>query len=122
MIPQGVQRYLSFLIAFTIVGCSQPDASGSSTTATVNLAKASETKTIECEAAFAVGVEESEKATDGSTWTWLKAKDGTISQYCRRQVNGVVTAWDEASRQQKATHSLVFQSNPPMTRFATIRD
>lgn len=107
------------VVAIATSACA-PQNSTSTSTAKVNLAKASETKTIECEAAFAAGVEESEKATDGSTWTWLKAKDDTISQYCRRQVNGVVTAWDEASRQQKATHSLVSQSNPPMTRFETI--
>jgi hypothetical protein len=107
------------LIAFgiiTITACA-PQKTASTSTGTVNLAKASETKTIECEAAFAVGVEESEKATDGSAWTWLKAKDGTLTHFCQQQANGSIAAWDEASRENGATHSLTFFANGDAARF-----
>jgi hypothetical protein len=104
------------VLAIAVTACA-PQKSTSTSTGTVNLAKASETKTIECEAAFAVGVDESEKATDGSTWTWMKAKDGMISHYCQQQANGSIAAWDEVSRKNGAMHSLTSFSNGDAARF-----
>jgi hypothetical protein len=120
MIPQGAPRQLSVLIALIIAGCSQPDASRNSTTTTVNLARSTEIHTIECEAAFAGGGIKTDKADDGSTWAWVKGKDGTLSHYCRMQPNGAVSAWAEASRAQKATHSLIYRSDAATVRFVVV--
>ncbi len=120
MIPQEASRKLSVLIALIIAGCSQPDASRSSTTATVNLASSSEIHTIECEAAFAGGGIKTDNADDGSTWGWVKGKDGTLSHYCRKQPNGAVSAWAETSRAQNATHSLIYRSDAATARFVAI--
>jgi hypothetical protein len=110
---------LIFAVVTTLLATTAcaPQKSNSTATGTVNLAKASETKTIQCEAAFAIGVEESEKATDGSAWTWLKGKDGTLSHYCQQQANGSIAAWDETSRKNGATHSLTSFSNGDAARF-----
>jgi hypothetical protein len=103
----------------TVTACA-PQKSASTSTGTVSLAKASETKTIECEAAFAGGGIKIDKADDGSTWAWVKGKDGTLSHYCRMQPNGAVSAWAEASRAQKATHSLIYRSDAATARFVVI--
>lgn len=118
--PQGAHWYLSVVATLSIAGCSQPDASRGSTAATINLATSSEIYTIECEAAFAGGGLKTDKADDGSTWAWVKGKDGTLSHYCRKQPNGAVTAWAEVSRAQKATHSLIYRSDAATVRFVVI--
>lgn len=108
---------LSFAVC--VAACSRSPNGGVSSV-TINLAKASQTKTIACEAAFAVGPDRTDTADDGSTWTWLKGKDGTLTHHCRKQPNGAISAWGEASPNQAATHRLTFHSGQSLARFAPI--
>lgn len=119
-----MRQHRIFVIATAVVmsvtSACTPDQGKAVSTATVNLATSSEIHTIECEAAFAGGGLKTDKADDGSTWAWVKGKDGTLSHYCRKQPNGAVTAWAEASRTEKATHSLIYRSDAMTARFVVI--
>ncbi len=119
MAIQSKKLQFTVVLCLWLAGCGAASVRTTSY-ATINLVKASEIKTIECEAAFAVGVNESDKDDDGSSWTWLKSKNGTLCHYCRQQPSGIVTAWDEASRNQDATHSLTYRSDASTSRFAAI--
>ena len=119
MVIQSKKPKLTVVLCLCLAGCGTAPVQTTSS-ATINLVKASEIKTIECEAAFAVGVNESDKDDDGSSWNWLKSKNGTLSHYCRQQPSGIVTAWDEVSRNQGTTHSLTYRTDASTSRFAAI--
>jgi hypothetical protein len=110
---------LSLLMTSAVAACS--DETGQSyASMTVNLAQSDAPKQRQCVAAFREGEEEEMAGSDGSTWTWVKGPDNMLSHYCRRRSDGEVEAWDEASRNIGATHSLKFDSNDSPAVFQAI--
>jgi len=114
-------------IRFTLLGCfplvmltaCSPAGSGFSSM-TVNLAEAGGAKLSQCVAALASGHETEFAGSDGSIWIWVKGADEMLSHYCRKQRDGRVSAWDEASTSNGATHSLKFTSDDSPAVFQPI--
>ncbi|MFN3748097.1 MAG: hypothetical protein ACK4SJ_05360 [Sphingorhabdus sp.] len=91
-----------------------------SVSATVNLTEADQSKHNQCSAAFGAGERDEYMGSDGSAWIWLRGGDGTLSHYCRKQADGAVTAWIEASGRSLATHRLQIRSNDDPVFFKRI--
>ncbi len=45
---------------------------------------------------------------EGAKWVWLSRADGTLSNYCRKDGSGQMSAWAEAESADAATHKLTF--------------
>lgn len=105
------------LLGFLSACAPERENSGS---ATVNLAEADLSKHNQCAAAFHAGERSEFTGSDGSVWIWLRGGDGTLSHYCRKQTDGAVSAWIEASGKSLATHRLKIRSNDDPVAFSRI--
>lgn len=114
----AVNRLFLSTIPLTISACSP--ASNGSTSIAVNLAEAGDVKRDVCATAFRSGDDTKFVGADGATWIWVKGADDTLSHYCRMHRDGVLSAWVEASESNRATHSLIFDSNNNSAVFQAI--
>jgi hypothetical protein len=112
-------KLLLLLLILPVAAACSPEGRGYSSM-TVNLAKGDDKERAECAAGFEQGEQEEMAGSDGSIWIWVKGPDKMLSHYCRRRSNGEVEAWDEASRNTGATHSLKFDSNDSPAVFQPI--
>ena len=106
----GVHRPFLPIILLCILSACTPERENSGS-ATVNLAEADLNKHGQCSAAFRAGERDEYRGSDESAWIWLRGSDGRLSHYCRKQADGAVSAWIEASGKSQATHRLKIRSH-----------